>query len=165
MSREEDRINAGRAVVIRFLEDEIREAKTTMRNVLEPRMAPGERIPAQLPDGTAIGAVGLSKPRKTPTVTDEKALLEWVKTNRPDEIVESVNPAYIANLKAQVRSHGYAFDRETGEIIPGVEMEIGSPSYSPAPDKDQVPLLRRRLAEIVAGGLLALSPAETDRSA
>ena len=164
MSAAEDRINAGRAVVLRWLTDEVKEHIAGTRNVLEPRMEPGERIRAELPDGTVIGHVTIGNPSETPTVTDERALLAWVKANKPTEIVESVNPAYVEVLKRQAKAHGHAFDHDTGEVIPGIGLKESAPSYRPTPDKKQVPLLRARLSEVIAGGLLEL-PASNEREA
>lgn len=164
MSVSEDRIMAGRAAFLRWLGDEVFAAKTAVRDAIEPRLEPGERIRAELPDGTVIGAVAIGKPAETPTVTDERALLAWVKANRPSEIVESVNPAFVEVLKRQAKAHGFAFVHDTGEVIPGVGLRTSSPSYRPTVDKDLVPMLRQRLAEIVAGGLFELPAAEEKRA-
>ena len=155
MSIEEDRINAGRAVVAKWLSDEVRSVVATARQILEPRLEPGERVRAQLPDGTVIGAVTISKAAEIASVTDERALLEWVKQNAPTEIVESVNPAFVEVLKRQAKAHGFAHTPD-GEIIPGVELRTGAASYRPTVDKDAVPALRAKLAELIADGLLEL---------
>lgn len=163
MSIHDDRIMAGRATFLHWLSSEVAAAKTDVRSAIEPRLEAGERIRAELPDGTVIGAVAIGKAAETPVVTDERALLAWVKANRPTEVVESVNSAYVEVLKRQAKAHGYAYANETGEVIPGIGLRESSPSYRPTVDKDLIPLLRQRLAEIVAGGLFELPAAEKYR--
>ncbi|MDP9143664.1 MAG: hypothetical protein M3N43_03045 [Actinomycetota bacterium] len=164
MNPNDDREMAGRAVVARWMSDEIRGLVSGVRENLEPRLEPGERMRAQLPDGTVIGAVTIGKAAETAAVTDERALLAWVKEHRPTEVVESVNPAYVEVLKRQAKAHGFAHT-EDGEVIPGVELRTGSASYRPMVDKDAVPLLRSKLAELIAGGLLELPAGDEERRA
>lgn len=164
MSREEDRIIAGRAAALHWFAEEVKKQVGATRAVLTPRVAPGERIGAYLPDGTVIGSVTIGLPATSVVVTDERALLAWVKANKPTEIVQSVNSAFIEFLKTQVRKHGYAFDVTSGEIIPGIELREGSPSYRPTVDKAQLPMLRARLSEIISQALLEL-PAERKETA
>lgn len=165
MSISEDRQIAGRAAFLAWLSTEVRQATSDVREHLQPRLEAGERVRAELPDGTVIGAVAIGKPAETPVVTDDRALLAWVKANRPTEITESVNPAFVEVLKRQAKVHGHAFDHDTGEVIPGIGLRESSPSYRPTVDKTAVPLLRQRLAEIVAGGLFELpAPDETRRA-
>lgn len=165
MNPNDDREMAGRAVFGKWLSDEVRGLVSVAREQLEPRLEPGERMRAQLPDGTVIGAVTIGKPSETPAVTDERALLAWVKENAPTEIVESVNPAFVEVLKRQAKAHGFAHT-EDGTVIPGVELRTGSASYRPTLDKDAVPLLRSKLAELIADGFhLALPASESERKA
>lgn len=164
MSSQQDRLNAGRVVVLRWLEAEVKDAATSARYILEPQVGEGERIRAELPDGTAVGTVTVGKAGEYATVIDERALLDWVRKNKPTEVVESVNPAYLTRLKDQVKKHGHAFDEATGEIIPGIEMKLGSPSWRPIVDKTQVPLLRSKLADIVGSGLLEIPASAEERA-
>lgn len=160
MSTAQDRLLAGRQVFTKVIQADVKAAFDQTRRLLEPLLGADEAIAAELPDGTRVGTVKRSKARKMPAVTDERALLAWVTEHRPDELVQSVNPAYVEYLKSQVREHGHAFDVTTGEIIPGVEMREGSPSYLPQPDPVMVPVLRARLAELIGHGLLALPARE-----
>lgn len=164
MSINDDRVMAGRAAFLKWLGDEVFLAKTNVRDAIEPRLEPGERIRAELPDGTVIGAVTIGKAAETPVVTDERALLTWVKANRPTEITESVNAAYVEILKRQAKAHGFAFVHETGEVIPGIGLRTSTPSYRPTVDKDLIPLLRQRSGELISGGLMEL-PAAEERAA
>lgn len=159
------RINAGRAVVGKWLSDEVRALVQASRDVVEPALEPGERVTAQLPDGTVIGSVTRGKPAESATVTDERALLAWVKEHAPSELVTSVNPAFVELLKKRCKTAGYAHD-DRGEIVPGIELRTGSASYRPTVAPEAVPTLRSRLADLVAGGLLELpAPDDTRKSA
>jgi hypothetical protein len=158
-----DRIIAGRAAILHWFAEEVEAQAGETRAVLQPLVAPGERLRAELPDGTVIGAVTIGVAGQHPTVTDARALLTWVKAHCPTEIEESVRESFLKHLKAQVRKHGYAFDKVTGEVIPGIELQEGSPSYRPTVDKAQLPLLRSRFSEIIGQVLLEL-PAKRDEA-
>lgn len=164
MSSQEDRVSAGRAVFVKWLSDEVRAVTAIAREALEPNMEAGERLRAELPDGTPIGTVTIGKAAETASVTDARALLAWVKEHRPTEIVESVNLAYVDQLRREAKVHGHAFDKETGEIIPGIEVVTGSTSYRPTVDATSIPVLRARLAEVIAGGLLEITSAPQERA-
>ena len=164
MSSREDRLMAGKQIFAKVLQSDVKTVFDQTKAELESRIDADEAIAAELPDGTRIGTVKRSKPRESATVTDSAALLAWVKEHRPDELVQSVNPAYIEALKLQVKSHGHAFDPTTGEVIPGVEMAFGNPSFLPQPDKNMVPMIQAKLAELIAGGLLALPAGEERRA-
>lgn len=159
MSTPEDRLLAGRQIFIKVIQNDVKDAFDETRGALEPRLDSEEAAAAELPDGTRIGTVKRSKPRRVPVVTDEAALLEWVRKNRPDELVESVRPAFVDYLKGQARKHGAAVVEATGEIVPGVEMRAGAPSYLPSPDPEMVSVVRAKFAELISGGLLAPLPA------
>lgn len=149
------RTNAGRAVLAKWLAEQSAALVNAARDVVEPSLAPGERITGTLPDGTPIGSVTIGKPAQTASVTDARALLAWVKEHAPTELVVSVNPAYIDQLKKTCKKDGMAHT-PTGEVVPGIELVTGSASYRPTVDPVQEPLIRRRLAELIANGLLEL---------
>jgi len=156
MSTPEDKLLAGKQVFVKVLQADVKAIFDGTRDLLEPRIEADESVAALLPDGTRIGSVKRSKAKRSPVVTDEAALLAWVRENRPEELVESVRPAFVDYLKAQARKHGEAVYEATGEIVPGVEMRVGAPSYLPQPDPAMVPLVRAKLAELIGSGLLAL---------
>lgn len=156
MSTRDDRLLAGKAIFAKVVAQDVKAVVDDTRDLLEPLLAPDEGIAAELPDGTRIGTVKRSKVRKAAAVTDERALLAWVRENRPDELIESVNPAFVDWLKGQAKKHGFAVVPSTGEVVPGVEMVDGAPSYLPQPDPDMVPLIQAKLAELIGHGLLAL---------
>jgi hypothetical protein len=159
MSSQEDKLLAGRQVFTKVILGDVQAANASTREVLEPRLAADEAFAAELPDGTRIGTVKRSKARKTPVVKDPAAFLAWVVANRPDEIVQSVSDAFTKWALAQAKKHGAAVDPTTGEIIPGVEVVPGAPSYLVQPDVDMVPLVRAKFAELIGSGLLELPEA------
>lgn len=82
-------------------------------------------------DGVDIGKATLVQPDDAVVVTDEDALLAWVRTVAPTEItsrvVTEIRPAWRAMLLKQLSSSGQLVwaDVETGEIheVPGVELQ------------------------------------------
>jgi hypothetical protein len=167
VSTNEEKLLSGRMLVTKVFQDEVNAAVADTRRRLEPLIDADDAIPGVLPDGTRIGTTKRSKAPKKPTVTDMAAVLAWVKANRPEEVqtTESVTPAFLAYLMAQTKKHGVAVYEATGEIVPGVEMRTGTPSFLPQVDDDLVPLVRSRLAEFVAKGFIALPSADTDEAA
>jgi hypothetical protein len=165
MSTRDDRLLAGRQVLAKVFQSDVKAVFDGARKLLEPQLAADESVAAELPDGTRIGSVKRSKAPRSAGVTDSAALLEWVKTNRPDEVIvtETVNPTFVAFLQGQAKKHGLAV-LDDGTVVPGVEMRTGTPSYLPQVDQDVLPLVRARLAELVAGGLLALPEAQREAS-
>jgi len=160
MSTAEERALAGRAVFAKIVADEVGSLIRQVRQHVEPNLEPGEHIVGVLGDGTRIGKAMRTETPKTALVTDEDALVHWILENRPDEIVPSIRPSYLEALRLQVKEHGHAFDPTSGEIIPGIEPGDGTPSYRVVPTQEGRELVKARLSELIAGGLLALPPAE-----
>lgn len=133
------------------------EAELAMiRNGSERQRVRGE-------DEADMGTVTLSPGRRRARVDDARALLEWVKRNRPEHILSTVNPAYLRVLLKQAEeSDGeLLIDRETGAVIPGVTVEESSPILSIR----KTPRARERagaILEQVSGGLTALPDKEND---
>lgn len=165
MSTREERLLAGRQVFAKVIAADVKAHGDEVRERLEPLIDTDGSIAAELPDGTRIGSVKRSKPRRTPAVTDDAAVLAWVKENRPEEIVESVNPAFLDYLKAQAKKHGEAVYEPTGEIVPGVEMVTGSASYLPQADEAMVPVVRAAFAQLIGHGFLALPSGDVEGAA
>lgn len=110
-------------------------------------------------DGTKLGTVSVSDGKKTAKVSDESALLAWVKANRPDQLRYVVEPAYIDALKKLAVEHGSAVDKDTGEVIPGIEVTEGDPFASARPTAEAKALMHDLLA---GSSLLELAGGETD---
>jgi hypothetical protein len=155
VSTKEERLLAGRAIFAKVIGDEVKKDITNTRGLLEPGIAPDEGVAAELPDGTRIGTVKKSKPAKTACVTDYEVLLAWVKQHRPEELVQSVNPAFVDALKDTARKYGQAVLTD-GTVVPGIELVDGTSSYLPQVDKSMVPMIQQVFAQFLADGPRAL---------
>ena len=112
-----------------------------------------ERVRVTDVDGTDLGSVSKSKGRISARVTDEAALLEWVKVNHPEHILRQVNATYRDQLLAVAKTGGDPIDPETGELVPGIEIFEGDPSVSARP----TPEAKDRMRALLAGsGLLEI---------
>lgn len=107
-------------------------------------------------EGTELGTATLCGGKEKPKVTDEAALLAWVQENRPDQVRQVVEPAYVKALLKQAEREGAAADETTGEVIPGIEF-VESGAYVTVKPND---LAKDRMAELIAeSGLLGLTRA------
>lgn len=97
-------------------------------------------------DGQEMGVVQLIPGRVTATVTDEAEFLAWVMEEHPRETVRTVREAFKNAILKRVK--------ETGEVIPGVEMRQGSDFVRVEPAKAAVEIIRTQLGvpELTAGG-------------
>lgn len=98
-----------------------------------------------------VAKASLSKGKSKLVITDQQKLLEWVKTRHPSEVVESVNPAYLAALSAKAKEVGAVIDSQ-GELAPGVELVEGAPVVSVRREKDADDIV----AELLRGGHISL---------
>jgi hypothetical protein len=147
-------------VVLKVLSGEVKAADETLRAAARGTLAPGDKTTARLPDGQWIrGAkVLMTDPDAKIQVTDEKALLAWVKANRPTEweTVEQVRPAWVKSMASDVL--GPVCDPGTGETIPGLEVIPGKPYISTSITDEAADALRGawRSGAISLPDLLAL---------
>lgn len=164
---ETDRQLAGRAVVAKVFVESASALSKAVRDVVEPGLEPGEHITAQLGDGTRVGKVRRNERSTVAVTTDEHALLKWVQRNRPDEVqsIPTIRPAFLEYLRKQCKTHGFAFDETSGEIVPGIEAQEGSASYVVTPTDEGRALVKSRLADLIAGGVLELPASESERKA
>jgi hypothetical protein len=133
---------AKRVVAAKLVGDEIKNIEKAAKAELLKQMNDlGVRTLDVEDDGVKLAAISKAKGRTTATV-DESALLAWVKANRPDQIREVVEPAYINALKKLAEEHGAAVDEATGEVIPGIEVETGDPTVSTRPTAEAKALMR-----------------------
>lgn len=101
-------------------------------------------------DGTKLGTVSKSDGRSSAKVVNEAALYQWVKANRPDQLVEVIAPAYLKSVLASALEHGDAVDEGTGEVIPGIEVTQGAPFVAARP----TPEAKARMSELLKGSAL-----------
>jgi hypothetical protein len=101
-------------------------------------------------DGTKLGTVSKSEGRTSVKVVNEAALYQWVKANRPDQLVKVIAPAYVKSLIALALEHGDAVDETTGEVIPGLEVTTGAPFVAARP----TPEAKARMHELFQGSSL-----------
>lgn len=104
-----------------------------------------------LDDGTEIADVMLKRGAVYAKVSDEKALVAWLKDNHGTEVetVERPRRAYLGLLLDNAKKAGVAVD-EHGEVIPGIEVTVGDPvlQVTPRPNVDEQivsALVRREL--------------------
>jgi len=104
--------------------------------------AKAERVGAYLPSGEKIGAVSLSKGRKTAKVTDAAAALRWCLAKYPEAIVQAINPAFLKKLTDHSAAVGMigepGVDPETGEALDFIEVQQGDPYVTVTTTKEGV---------------------------
>ena len=82
-------------------------------------------------DGKEIAKISLVMSKPKPMVIDEKAFLKFVKTFRPDEIVEAIRDSYRKVWLERLSPHeDGAIDEETGEIFDFVKFSQTKPYIS-----------------------------------
>lgn len=126
---------AARAKAAKFREELTADAQV---EYAEQGTAPTWRLPD-------IGTVSLPVSRETVYVTDEAALLAWVKVHYPEEVEtqERVRPAFLGGLIGAVEPAGdVACIPLTGTVVPGLAVreggQPGSLSFRPSPDAKRV---------------------------
>ncbi|MZE53781.1 hypothetical protein GTY86_35745 [Streptomyces sp. SID5770] len=126
---------ARRAAILDTLSKMIAAELKTAKNDLETGLRAakdetGTQTIAVDLDGTDIGKATLVQQKPAATVTDETALLAWVRDVAKSEVtvrvVTEIRPAWLAQLKKQIEAVGRPewADPETGVIheVPGVEL-------------------------------------------
>lgn len=89
-----------------------------------------ERLAAKLPDGTRIGAVSWRQGSVTARVEDEAAALAWCLKEHPEEIMQAVRPAFLANLLDLAKKAGYGYDPTTGQALDWIKVGTGAPGVT-----------------------------------
>jgi len=137
---------AFRAGVWQVIEQRAKELKDAAKAELQA-LEVGDTIAGRY-NGQTVAKATMTKGREKIVVTDERALLAWVKKDHPTEVIESVNSAYIKSLEIY---NGSAIDKQ-GVVVPGVEVCDGDPyvSVRRAPEAAFV------VAQLLSGGLLSL---------
>lgn len=161
MDREEQRLAAGRALVAKVLADLVAKEVRTSRRVLEPTLVPGEKVKGVLPDGRVVGAVQLTEQPASAFIVDREALMAYVRRVRPDEIVtvEYIRESYLSHLKEMAREQlvedtygGEVVDAQ-GEIVPGLDIDYGTPRYTPKPSPQGIRAIEEVLSRLLGPDL------------
>lgn len=120
---------AGRVAILRALRNTVTEAYETARNDTDNEMDVGDRKAVHLGDGK-LGDVLKASGARRAAVTDEDSFLKWVAENHPEEIVQSVRPAFRTKILNDTKHYEGPVDVTTGEVVPGVELTFGEPYIS-----------------------------------
>lgn len=115
-----------------------------------------KQTPVRDAEGLDLGKATLCGGKEKAKVTDDRALLEWVTANRPDQLRPVVEPAYIKALLKAAEKEGVAVDEGTGEVIPGIELVETGAYVTVTPNQ----AARDRMSELIHDtGLLQLTTA------
>ncbi len=117
---------ATNVAILKALRSRVAEAYETARNGTDNEMDVGDRKAVHLSDGK-LGDVIKANASRRAAVTDEESFLKWVAKNHPEEIVQSVRPAFRSKILNDTKRYEEAVDVTTGEIVPGVELTKGEP--------------------------------------
>jgi hypothetical protein len=73
-----------------------------------------------------LGTWSLPVSKEAAVITDRAALTEWVKERWPDEIDETIKPAFEAAMRSWLDPVGeVVIFRHTGEVVPGLGVRPG----------------------------------------
>lgn len=117
--------------LVKAMTDELKKAKAELETSLHNAKAEtGTQTIAVDLNGADIGKATLVQPKPAATVTDETALLAWVREVAKSEVttrlVTEIRPAWLAQLKKQIEAIGRPewADPETGVIhdVPGIDL-------------------------------------------
>lgn len=132
---------AVRYAVVRELESRLAEAKTALNEHFLELLEPGDAKAARLDDGTKLGKISVTEGRVSLTVANEQEFLQWVKANHPEEIVETVRPAFQRLVLDRAK--------QDGELPPGVDVKQGNPFVSFRAEKGAGEVIGERWRELV----------------
>lgn len=111
---------------------------------------------------TDWGKVSIAEEKFNPQVADSGRFTEWVKENAPDEIQESVNPAYSKAFLSQCDvddETGAVSYKPTGEVLPFMGLRVSGGYASARLAKD----VKDKAAELVYDRIADLLPKELGR--
>ena len=158
---------ATRFMLLDRLAKRVKTAADAAKAELDKGMLPGDRTGVSLPlngEPVVLGAVTRPKPTTKWVVTDEAALLAWVKEDHPEriEMVPQIREWYVKSLLDNAAANGAPITDE-GEIVPGIGQKTGSSYISPKPEKDVDSLIEKLAAggAVSIAGLLALEAGQS----
>lgn len=133
---------AKRVVAAKLVGDEIKNIeKAAKGELLEQMSGLGVRSLDVEVDDVKLAVISKTAGKLSAKVTDEAALLKWVKANRSDQLRQVVEDAYVKALLKSAVENGAAVDEETGEVIPGIEVAQGAPFVSARPTAEAKALM------------------------
>lgn len=120
------------AEIARIQEWAEREAREPLRDIdyfefILTEYATKQRAEGRKTVSTPYGSVKSRMGQAKYVVDDTEAFLQWAKANRPEFIRVKEEPD-VSAMRERVPADS-AVDPETGEVIPGLRVEPGSPSY------------------------------------
>lgn len=128
---------AARVAVLTALRDAISEELTNAKGELSADLGKlhkefgTDRVSAEIPGGEKVGTITWVPSSTRFRVSDEAAFAAWVLDNHPTEVrtVLTVRTVWQnVYLKDGLRAQGpVAIDRESGEIVPGIEAFDSAP--------------------------------------
>lgn len=140
------RDTATRLIVMRVLQDRVRTRDAAMRSAASSAGfdVAGVRD-VGLVGEEVIGTVQVTAGSETWNVTDEAALLEWVRANAPTEVeqVERVRPAFLTRLLGDVKAGEFSADT----VPDGITRRLGSPTLSVKPAPDAAKVIEQAVAD------------------
>jgi hypothetical protein len=145
---------AVKLAVLKALKSRIRDLEIDINAHLMSILDEGDAKAASLPDGARLGKFTKTRGRATPTITDERKFLQWVQDRHPDEIEQTIRPAFRTKILDSAKKYGEAVDPTTGEVVPGIELRHGDPYISFRSEPGYQQLVAERWHEIVGPRLL-----------
>lgn len=148
------RQHAIRLAVLKAIRERIDSVDAVARDEAKEAFVAGDRVTAALDDGTVVGSVTMTNPRRGWKVADPISFLAWVIENRPSAVVQSVRESDRRAILA-------AIDK-TGELPDGVVEYEGTPTLSVRPDYDAIAELDWRPYLSAAEAAAELTPGGRD---
>lgn len=111
---------------VSLIADEAKKAKDKLRAELQAEMdsVGADRIKAEY-EGETVAFVTTTHPKFKWEITSDKKFVEWVKSQMPSEIVESVRPSYVDWVLNNLKYEDDLVIAPNGEIV---DWAIGSAS-------------------------------------
>jgi len=113
---------------VSLIADEAKKAKDRLREELQAEMESigADRVKAELGD-EVVAYVTTTKPKFKWEITSDRKFLEWVRSNMPSEIVESVRPSYVDWVLDNLKYVDDLIIAPNGEIV---DWAVGSETNS-----------------------------------
>lgn len=107
---------------VKLIKDMLKVWEAEAKAVVGQDLHEGERISAQLPDGTELGAVTMTSGSRSMQIDNEAGFVAWVKSRYPTEIYEAVRPAFVKVCEQKVAKLGVLVDAN-GVACPHVSLK------------------------------------------